>query len=341
MSTTTSRLARLAAATVCPAALVVAATPVWAGTPAPDATTQRAGTGALTGKQLSARTTLTSTSGKRLVLSVGASTASGGTTVTIGLGRGTESHVWSFKAPRSALVIGSTGAGTLKLTAAQTGDRGRLDLKFSPKDTARKRYCGGQLASRTRPMAVSGIAFFKTATAAWGTVGKSARAISLAGANNVTWTYDTECPGSTPACARTLSWSAFQSTSSATTGLSGTSNGTSASITGFRSLTLPAPAGATRMDLVTKAAPVPSFNQSGSAATLVAALGEGRLTVQGAGGFGSTYECRDGATTRTASDTSWFGSVTNGTTALRLPAQVFGAIGIADGSTGTVGRQTF
>ncbi len=332
---TRNRLTRLAALSLC-ALGVVATTPAFAGT---TDTSARSGTGALTGKVLTARTTLTSTSGKKLVLSVTAS--SPGNTVTIGLAQGRESHLWTFKARAADISIGSTGGGTIKLSNTQTGNRGRLDLKLSPRDTFRTRKCGTQVASRTRPVAVSGIAYFKTGTAAWGNVGKATRAISLAGANTVTWSYDVSCSTPPPACARTLSWSAFRSTSAATLGLSGTSNGSTASITAFRSSTLSAPSGATRMDLVTTSAPVPTFSQTGSSATLVARLGTGSLTVQGDGGFGSSYQCRTSTGTVTATDTSWWGSTTNGTKALTVPAQVFGGFSIANGSTGSIGRQTF
>ncbi|GAA1927530.1 hypothetical protein [Nocardioides marmoribigeumensis] len=74
---------------------------------------------------------------------------------------------------------------------------------------------------------------------------------------------------------------------------------------------------------------------------MLATLGKGSLRVKVDGGFGSTYHCRDGSLTRTATDTSWFGSVTNGTTALSVPAQVFGAFALPDGSTGSIGRQTY
>jgi len=249
---------------------------------------------------------LTSTSGKKLALTVGATGDAKGSTVTIGLSQGKESHLWSFKARAADLKVGSTGAGTLTLSSTQTGSRGKLNLKFSPVEAFRTKTCGGQVASKSRKMAVSGIAYFKTGTQAWGNVGRSTRAIKLAGANTVTWTYDVTCPtpASTPACSKVTTWSAFASTGSRMTSISGSSNGTSASVTAFRSVTL-TPAGASRVDLVTRSVPVPAFDQSGSSATLVATSGTSSLTVDGDGGFGSDYPCRSGSSTVTGHDTSF------------------------------------
>ena len=343
MNTTTSRrLARLAAVSLCPVALVSVTAPGWAADASDSSTVARAGTGALVSKTLSARTVLTSTSGKKLALTVGATGDAKGSTVTIGLSQGKESHLWSFKARAADLKVGSTGAGTLTLSSTQTGSRGKLNLKFSPVEAFRTKTCGGQVASKSRKMAVSGIAYFKTGTQAWGNVGRSTRAIKLAGANTVTWTYDVTCPtpASTPACSKVTTWSAFASTGSRMTSISGSSNGTSASVTAFRSVTL-TPAGASRVDLVTRSVPVPAFDQSGSSATLVATSGTSSLTVDGDGGFGSDYPCRSGSSTVTGHDTSWFGSATNGSPAFQVPAQILGGFGVPNGSTATIGRSTF
>ncbi len=130
--------------------------------------------------------------------------------MTVGPGQGSESHQWSFRARTPDLVIGSTGAGRLTLSTAQTGNRGRPSLRFSPRGTVRQRACGGRVAGKSRPMVVSGIA----------------------------------------------------------------------------------------------------------------------------------YRCRDGSVTRTATDTGWFGTVTNGTRALSVPAQVFGSVSVPNGNTASIGRQT-
>ena len=341
--TSTQRRARLAALALCPVAVMTSA-PAWAATsPDPaDSAVARAGTGALVSKSLSARTTLTSTSGKKLALTVNATGTSSGSTVMVGLAQGNESHLWSFKARAADLQIGSTGAGTLTLSSTQTGQRGRLNLKFSPTDTVRKQTCGGQVASRTRPMAVSGIAHFKTGTASWGTVGSTTRTIAFSSNERVTWSYDVTCSTPPPVCTRVISWSAFHSTASTTQGVSGSSNGTTASVTAYRSTTLTAPAGASRTDLVTvRSAALPTFSTAGSSATLTARSGGGSLTVQGDGAYGSSSPCRSGTTTTTSTQTSWFGSATNGSPAFKVPAQVFGAFSVPTGATASISRQTF
>lgn len=346
-STTTRRLVRAAALSLAPAAMVSVAAPSFAGDSATapgSETVARAGTGALVDKTLSARTVLTSTSGKKLTLSIGATGSSQGTRVTIGLGQGSESHMWTFKARATDFKVGSTGAGTLTLSNTQTGNRGKLSLKFSPIEAFRKKSCGGQLASKSRKMSVSGIAYFKTGTKAWGNVGRSASSIKLAGGNNVTWTYDVECPtpgGSTPACSKATTWSAFVSDGTTMTSIGGSSNGTSASVSAFRNVTLSTPAGASRFDMTSRSVPVPTFSSTGSSASLVARSGGGSMTVNGDGGWVDDYACRNGSSTVTGHDTSWYGTVTNDSPAFSVPAQVFGAFSVPSDSTGTIGRSTF
>src|SRR5689334_9435035 len=112
MSFTT--FARLAGVAACSLAALHAV-------PAQAADAARADTGALTGKSLVARTVLTSTSGKKLTLSVTGVTGSGGSTVNIGLTSGNETHSWSFKGKSTDVKVDSTGAGSITLTSAQTG----------------------------------------------------------------------------------------------------------------------------------------------------------------------------------------------------------------------------
>lgn len=304
---------------------------------ATDTAEQRSGTGALTSKGFSARTVLTSTSGKKLALTVSATGNSSGSSVSIGLSQGRESHTWSFQAPASALKIGSTGAGTLVLSSAQTGDRGKLNLTFAPSGTVKKRMCGTQLASKSRPMDVSGIAFFKTGTKPWGNVGSATRSRAFTGAANVSWSYDVTCATPPAACSSYLSWNAYQFTSTTMTGVSGTRRGTSASAMGFRSTQLPSPAGASRTDLVTVASvPLPTFSGNLDNASVLAKVGTGSLTVNGQNGYATDVPCGAGDS---ATVTSWSGTATNGTTALKVPAQVFGAFSVPNGTSASITRQ--
>lgn len=346
-STTNRRLARVAALTLAPLALATVSAPGFAadaGT-ADAGTAARGNTGALTGKTLSARTVLTSTSGKKLAYTIGATGSSSGTTVTIGLAQGKETHMWSFKARASDFKVGSTGAGSLVLSNTQTGNRGRLSLKFSPVAAFRTKSCGGKVASRSRAMAVSGIAYFKTGTRAWGNVGKSTRSIRLAGGNSVTWTYDVDCPtpgggGGLPTCSRATTWSAFHSSATTFTSVSGSTNGTTASVSAVRSVRIN-PAGASRLDLVTRAVPVPTFTPSGEKATLLARGTSGTMKIAGDGGYTTSYQCRSGSTTRTGTDTSWYGAATNNSPAFAVSAQVFGAFTVPNGVTATIGKASF
>jgi hypothetical protein len=301
------------------------------------ATQARTDTGALVSKGLTARTVLTSTSGKKLTLTIGGSGSSTGSSISIGLTSGRENHTWSFQAPASALKFGSTGVGTLVLSSAQTGNRGRLSLKFSPSGTMRTRTCNGKVASKSRPVAVSGIAFFKTGTRAWGNVGKATRAISFSGARTVSWTYDVSCATPPAACTSYLSWNSWSFGPTVTQGVSGTRRGTSASAMGFRSTTLAVPKGASRTDIVTVAStPLPTFTGNVDAASVTAKLGAGSVTVAGQDGFAYDIPCGSGST---ASLTQWSGTATNGSTAFRIPAQVFGAFAVPNGTSASITRQ--
>src|SRR5699024_5891656 len=129
---------------------------------------------------------------------------------------------------------------------------------------------------------------------------------------------------SLPTCSRATSWSAFYNNATTFTSVSGSSNGTTASVSALRNVQLK-PAGATRLDIVSKAVPVPTFDPKGDKATLLAKGTSGSMTLAGDGGFSNSYQCRSGSTTKTGSDTSWYGATTNNTPAFAVGAQVFGA----------------
>jgi len=296
-------------------------------------------------KTLSARTVLTSTSGKKLTLTIGATGSSAGTNVMIGLAQGSETHMWSFRAKATDLKVGSTGAGTLTLSSTQTGNRGKLSLKFSPVEAFRTRTCGGKVASKSRKMAVSGIAYFKTGTTRWGSVGRSATSIKLAGPNSVTWTYDVDCPtpggGSLPTCSRATTWSAFHSNATTFTSVSGSSNGTKATVSALRSVQLGTPAGASRVDIVSRTVPLPILTPSGDTTTLVAKGTTGSMTIAGDGSFDNDYQCRSGSTTHTGHDTTWVGEATNNSPAFAVGAQVFGAFKVPNGVDASIRKASF
>jgi hypothetical protein len=331
MSFTT--IARLAGVAACSLA-ALHAVPAVAATAH---TAARADTGALTSKALAARTVLTSTSGKKLTMTVSGTSSSSGSTVTIGLSSGNESHMWSFKARSTDVKIGSTGAGTITLTSAQTGDRGKLNLKFSPTTAVKKRMCGDKVAAKSRQVSVSGIAFFKTGTRPWGNVGKSAKAISFNRANTVTWAYDVTCATAPTACTSSLSWSSWKFGGSVMEGVSGSRRGDAASVSGFRSTNLSKPAGASRLDSVTvPKAPLPTFAGDTSSATLTAKVGTGSLTIAAQNGYDATVPCGSGGS---ASTTQWMGAATNGSPAFKIPAQVFGAFTVPNGQQAAFTRQ--
>lgn len=340
----TTRLARLAALCIGPIAFLSVMTPSSANEPVdptePPARVTGDDTGKLMSKGMSAHTVLTSTSGKKLKLSVHASDYSEGTSVTVSLSRGKESHSWHYDAG-DALKIEPDGGGTLQLTSAQTGDRGKLDLKFSPTKPATTKTCGGKVAYKSRPMAVTGIAQAKTETKAWGTVGSATKALTFQGAGSVYWSYDVTCSDSHGTCEKSLGWSASNFTESGWTYVSGRSAGKSSTISGYRSVQLSKPEGASRSDSVTRPAPQPTFSSSGNTATMTAEGSKGTLTVEAANPFDDTYSCKAGTTEKTQKSKSWSGTATNGSKAFIVGAQIFGAFKVPNGSSGYISKLTY
>ncbi|MDR7360634.1 hypothetical protein [Nocardioides marmoribigeumensis] len=279
----------------------------------------------LTGKSMYARTTLTSTSGKKIVFSVSGYSYSDGTTVSLSMANGTESHSWSYKARAADLTMDSTGKGTLTLTSTQTGDRGRVKLSFRPTDPAKTTSCGGQVSSKTRKVAVSGIAFAKSATKAWGNVGKASSSITF-GTGSVSWSYDNPnpCPSPKPPCASSLSWSVTRSSATSYQGISGYRTGTKASAYAYRNVKLSSPAGAYRSDSRSlSSVTLPTFKGTAASATLVAKAGGGSATLTGKNGYSYTNPC---GTSGTLKSTSWSqATAKNGSPALKIPTQIYPA----------------
>lgn len=287
----------------------------------------RADAAAQTGTLVSARTVLTSTTGKKLTLDVTGFRSSEGSTVVVALSQQGESHSWSFPAKASAVAINGKGAGTIDLPAQAMGGAGKLALTFSPSGAVKKQTCQGSLASKRRPVSVRGVAQLKTGTAGWGDVG-SAKKPTTFRTSQVMWSYDAECPAPAAPCVDTLSWNGFDTAGQVVTGISGSVVAGDSSLTAYRSTPLAAPAGAYRTDLVTVPdAPAPTLSGPEDEKTLRAELGDGSLSIEGSAAGTETSPCESGDT---LAETSWFGTVSNGTRAFTVPAQVFGDFTLAD-----------
>lgn len=287
----------------------------------------------------SSLTNLTSTTGHHLKVGVSASQSPGGkSSISVSLRQDQEFHGWTFKAAGSAISLDDTGQGTVSLASTKSAGYAALTLHVKPVGSAKLNKCEGQLVSETRPVAVSGTLFFNTKSSGshkWGSIGSKVHTFRFDRPNSVTWSYDNTATCPTPAspCFAGLSWSDYHSTSTNSTGLFGGTSGTTSWISGSRRVSLSKPSGATRSDynyLKTKA-PKLSVAGDGSAALKVT-QGTGSATIKSPSGSTYSYPCGAGAKTRKAR--SWPGSYTNGSTALKVPAQIFGPMSLKNSKSG-------
>ena len=296
------------------------------GAGVPTASVSRAGS-SQTGTLVTARTQLTSTAGEKLLLDVTGFRSSRDSTVVVALTQGGESHSWSFPAKSGDVVVDGQGAGRITLSPTAMGGLGKIALTFEPFGGVKKQTCQGSLVSKQRPVAVRGLAQIKTGTSAWGDVGSAKKARTFR-ASQVLWSYDADCPVSDVPCTDTISWNGFESVGQVVTGISGTDSGGDSSLTAYRTGPMASPSGAYRTDVVIVAgAPALTLSGSEDEMTLRATLGDGSLEIQGSTPITESAPCGAGGT---LTETSWFGTVTNGTRPLTVPAQVFGDFTLQD-----------
>ena len=82
--------------------------------------------------------------------------------------------------------------------------------------------------------------------------------------------------------------------------------------------------------------PLPTFSGNLDNASVLAKVGTGSLTVNGQNGYATNVPCGSGDS---ATVTSWSGTATNGSTALKVPAQIFGAFSVPNGTSASITRQ--
>lgn len=287
----------------------------------------------------SAFRTLRSSSGKRLRLSIYVSRQSGAKpNVTVGLthARGGETHSWNFTAGSRAFRMDATGTGRLRLSGAQTGGRGKVRLSFKPDGRFGYDRCGGKVAVKTRPLAVSGVAFFSSGTKAWGRVGKRRGSIRFARATG-TWSTGVSCPAPEEKCKAgiKLTWYAADH-GDASTYLTGGKYAGDWRLTAARRTTLAKPAGAVRTDVVyVTGLPAPRLLiHVDSSAQLNVKAKTGGLFISAPPSSPQSRPCGGLTETRT----SWFGTVTNDPTPLTVKAAVYGSIRMPDGAAAVFTR---
>lgn len=328
-------IASLALVTVASAVTSTAAADPGALPGAPGSTSARADVASQSGVVVTARTVMTSSTGEKLTFDVTGLRSTQGSTVLVALSQQGESHSWSFPAKASDVAVNGKGAGRITLSSTAMGGLGALDLTFSPSGAVKKQTCQGDLASKRRPVAVRGTAQLRTGTSGWGDVGSAKKATAFR-SSQVLWSYDAECPAAEVPCEDALSWSGFDTAGDVVSGISGSVVGGRSSLTAYRTTPLPAPAGASRTDLLTvTGAPAPTLSGEGEERTLRASLGDGSLDIAGFPSSTETSPCGSG---RTVTETRWFGTVANGPRPLTVPAQVFGDVTLPDEAFGTFTR---
>jgi len=269
---------------------------------------------------------LTSTTGHHLKASVSAASfTSGPDYVDIVLDTPTlaESHTWDVPVPGAALTVSSTGSGTLKVPATKLSPYGVIALKITPTGPSRTMMCRGQLASKSRPVALAGKFLFNThshGTHKWGSVGSRHVKFSTA---TITWTYQgaSSCGSTIAPCMYGISFDLQQHGVE----LSGTEAGRTGTLAGRRSVLLSRPKGASRSDSATGGAKITLKIAHSNNATMKVvgtrhAAGSAVLRSTAPGGVGQSCGPADTPVE------SWNSGFSNGSPVLKLREQIFGAI---------------
>lgn len=265
---------------------------------------------------------VTTSTGVKLHLSVSAFkvTTSGATskaTTSVTLATGTaygvgETHIWNFQIGRSSFTYSaSTGKAVLK-TGSQMSPYGTMNLTFK-RSSSKTTSCAGGGHITTVSGTLSGIVHFLTNTGShgWGNVGSSTHAMSFSTPNRMTLFAGcgVGAQGSI-LCMVSTSWSAPFVANTSMSGFS-VKNGstTSTTITAGRTKNLSKPGGASRTDVLTAVAPVPTF--SGGKLTIKTKSGTkftGSAAIMSSTTTPNSYACKRGTASHTENATSYSGA---------------------------------
>lgn len=261
--------------------------------------------------------------------------------VSVGLPNHREGHTWTFPLPNSALSLNAGGSGTAKATSVQLGGFGTVSLNVAAFGTPKQITCQSQVVSATRRATISGKFLFDTKSG-WGKVGSATRKVTFAKTSDVYWGYDNTatCPTSPPTCTAYTSWSMSMSTASSYVSMSGSAVGKTTLVSGYRSVHLAKPVGASRTDFVTQSGVKPpqlTVRADNSAAMKVFA-GKGSATLS-TPAPGSSFSEPCGTGTQHLSHTYWSGGkIHQNSPPAKLAAQVYGAIEVPNTGGGTMAR---
>jgi hypothetical protein len=250
--------------------------------------------------------------------------------VTLQRLNGLEEHIWSFRLPRSASSIDATGAGRVKATSTRLGGYAAVSVTSRPVGKRHLTTCvPGVGTSATRAVALTGRLLLVTRSSGshrWGSVGSLTRAFHFSATSRVVWSYNSDaCPQPPFRCRSDLQWTA----GSGPVSFFGSPIATGDGVDGSRDVQLTA--SVRRTDILSLGAVSLGLTVNPDAsATLQIDSAHGSATIEGAAPPTSfPFACGTGSGSYALN--IWDGAWANGPTPLRLPAQVFGAMQVADG----------
>ncbi len=245
---------------------------------------------------------------------------------------GLEEHIWSFRLPRSASQIDARGAGTLKATRTRLGGYAAVSVTSRPVGKRHQSMCVPGVGTKaTRTVALTGRLLLVTRSSGshrWGSVGSATRSFHFSANSQVVWFYNSDaCPEPPARCRSDLQWSAGAGPVSFFGSPTATGDGVDAS----RDVQLTP--SIRRSDVLSTGLSGLSLTvHPGGSATLQIDSTHGSATIDGTPIGSFPFPCGTGGGSYTL--TIWDGGWTNGTTALRVPAQIFGAMQVPDSPDG-------
>lgn len=282
-------------------------------------------------RSVSVSTTVKSSTGKKLKVSLYAYVSRGIANLSVSLNRGNETHSWSFPIATSSVKISTKALGTVKVPAKKLGGYGTLSVKIKSAGKLKKSRCGGKVYNAWRSTKLAGKFFFDSKSG-WGKVGSKKKARTFKSARTSLY-YDVTCPPGPerrPVCVTQISWSGYHSTGSGYRGMYATKSGSTTWLAGSRSTRLAKPKNAYRYDSVSAKAAAPKLTVRADDTARIAMKGSrGSAAANSSGpGYDYTTPCRTG----TQHDFSWNGSLSNAKTPIRLKAQVYGDFTLPNGT---------
>jgi hypothetical protein len=301
----------------------------------------RAGVPGRTRSVTTHRIAVTSSTGRRLFLTVHAfwdGQHDSRVEVSLQTRHRTEEHTWSFDASGHAPVhVTSDGSGVVHLLHQQLGGFGRINLSVQPAGQLLQR-CDGRAIGQQRRVAVHGAFVFNTRSSGrhrWGSVGRADHSVRFS--RGGTFTNARGCSTAFPCPAQqTLYWGMDRLVAGAPTSIRGTSMAGTTKASGHRLVFF---AGAGTLD---------SRRDFGRIAVVkpptlhVQPRGNATLTVFAHGGA-ATIDATHHQTTKEACGSGvkqtqrrvWSGGdFTNGKHPIRIPMQIFGPIQVTTSAVG-------